>query len=100
VSKHNTEQEVFDLNGWKSRFAANAEAAERNSLMDSGWSLGVAQSCERTALTLYRELVVALANTRTDAADIFDRPDLVALQEAARFAADTKAIASAIRGKS
>lgn len=75
----------FNLELWKRRFAANAEAAERNSLMDSGWSLSVAQTCERTALALCRELVDALADTITDARDFFNRPDLVAVQEAARF---------------
>lgn len=76
---------TFDLESWKRRLAANAEDAERNSSMDSGWSLSLAQTCERTELTFYRELVNALADTTTDAKDFFDRPDLVAVQEAARF---------------
>ena len=83
-----TETKVFDLDGWKRRLAANAEDAQRNSSMDSGWSLAVAQRCERTELALYRELITALANTSSNAEDFFDRPDLVALQEAARFAGD------------
>jgi hypothetical protein len=81
-----TETEVFDLDGWKRRLASNAEEAERNSSMDSGWSLDAAQRCERTELALYRELMNALANTISKSEDFFDRPDLVALQEAARFA--------------
>jgi hypothetical protein len=92
------ETKAFDLDDWKRRLAANAEESERNSSMDSGWSLGVAQKCERAELMLYRELVTALSNTTTNAEDFFDRPDLVALQEAARFASDPQRIASAIRG--
>jgi hypothetical protein len=83
---------TFDLESWKRRFTANAEAAELNSLMDSGWSLSVAQACETRALALYRELINALAETNTEAKDFFDRPDLVAIQEAARFVA-TKEVA-------
>jgi hypothetical protein len=76
---------VFDLEGWKQRFRHNAEEAERNSSMDSGWSLQTAQHCEATALSLYREIVEALAATTTNAEDFFDRPKLVAIQEAARY---------------
>jgi hypothetical protein len=75
----------FDVEQWKRRYQDNAETAERNSLMDSGWSLATAQQCETTALRLYRELIEALAATESKAEDFFDRPDLVAIQEAARY---------------
>lgn len=76
----------FEIEDWKRRYQYNADAAERNSLMDSGWSLATAQQCEVSALRLYRELIEALAATETKAEDFFDRPELVAIQEAARFA--------------
>lgn len=75
----------FDLETWRHRFQHNAEEAERNASMDSGWSLSTAQQCEQTALNLYRELVECLAQTSNTPADFFDRPKLVQLCEAARF---------------
>jgi len=76
----------FDLQNWKRRFESNSKEAERNSLMDSGWSPRTAESCMRTAASLYRELVVAIAIT-----DIADRMELVAIQEAARFSTSESA---------
>lgn len=80
------ETAAFDLEAWKRRYRYNTEMAERNSSMDSGWSLAVAQQCEVTTLRLYRELIEALAATETKAGDFFDRSELVAIQEAARYA--------------
>jgi len=76
----------FDLNDWKRRFAYNSEAAERNSSMDSGWSARTADDCLRRAAMLWTELAIAIAKTGTKPEDLFDRPDLVDVQEAARFA--------------
>jgi hypothetical protein len=77
---------MFDVNDWKRRFEYNSDRAERNASMDSGWSLGTANHCQMIAAELWRELAVAIAETKTQAKDFFDRPDLVAVQEAARFA--------------
>jgi hypothetical protein len=76
----------FDLAGWKQRMSHNSETSERNSSMDSGWSVTTANNCLRTACMLWRELAVAIAATETKPEDFFDRPDLVAVQEAARSA--------------
>jgi hypothetical protein len=77
---------MFNLADWKRRFEYNSEKSESNSLMDSGWSKQTADVCTRTHHELLLELVRALAETQTIPADIFDRPELVAVQEAARFA--------------
>jgi len=76
----------FDLDDWKRRVEHNAEEFERNSSMDSGWSAVTHDNCTRVSALLWRELVVALAATHTEPQDFFDRPDLVAIQEAARWA--------------
>jgi len=77
---------AFNLDDWKGRFERNSDEAERNSYMDSGWSAGTADRCMRTACGLWRELALAIAETETKPEDFFDRPDLVAVQEAARSA--------------
>jgi hypothetical protein len=77
---------VFDHEDWKRRMRHNSEEAERNSSMDSGWSSRVADECVRRAAMLWRELAFAIAATETKPEDFFDRPDLVAVQEAARYA--------------
>lgn len=76
---------MFDLEDWKRRYNYNADEAERNSLMDSGWSHGTADRCIRVERDLLRELVKNLAAMDTTSQDFFDRPELVAIQEAARF---------------
>jgi len=76
----------FNLDDWKRRMQHNSEEAERNSSMDSGWSKSVADTCLLRACQLWRELAVAIAETETKSEDFFDRPDLVAIQEAARSA--------------
>jgi hypothetical protein len=75
---------------WKKRFEWNAQQAERNSLMDSGWSAQTADACLSRACRLWQELAVRIAETETLSKDFFDRPDLVAIQDAARFATNTK----------
>ena len=77
---------AFDLENWKRRMQQNSDEAERNSSMDSGWSARVADECTRRAAMLWRELAYAIAETKTLPSDFFDRPDLVAVQEAARSA--------------
>ena len=95
--EHNKERAAFDLESWKRRYQYNAETAERNSLMDSGWSQSVAEQCERGALRLYYEVIEVLASTETKAEDFFDRPELVAVQEAARYVCED--FANQERGK-
>jgi hypothetical protein len=60
-------QPVLDFALWRRRFVANADLAEQNSLMDSGWSAAIAEKCMFTACKLWRELVVALAQASTPA---------------------------------
>jgi hypothetical protein len=77
---------TFDLEDWKRRFEGNSSLAESNSLMDSGWSERTANRCVAVACGLFRELAEALAAIETKPEDLFDRPVLTAVQEAARFA--------------
>jgi hypothetical protein len=79
-------EKPFDLDDWKRRIQYNRDEFERNSLMDSGWSATVHDNCLRVSAYLWRELAVAMAATQTEPQDFFDRPDLVAVQEAARWA--------------
>lgn len=76
---------TLDLGAWKKRWTDNAAESEANSLMDQGWSEAVAERCRRRILELLTDVVRALAFTETKPADLFDRPDLVRVQEAARF---------------
>ena len=85
------EVKQFDLADWKRRLDHNAKEFERNSLMDSGWSASVHDNCLRVSASLYRELIEVLASTDTKSEDFFDRPDLVAIQEAARYAIPKRA---------
>lgn len=73
---------TFDPNQGAKRFNANADAAERNSLMDSGWSSATAANCQLNALLLYRELFEQLLLVPIDPKDFFDRPELAAVLSA------------------
>ncbi len=77
---------MFDLEDWKRRMKYCWDGAERNSFMESGWSAATADRCVRVERDLLRELVKALAATDSTSEDFFARPELVAIQEAARFA--------------
>jgi hypothetical protein len=70
---------TFDPNDWARRFLANADEAERNSLMDSGWSGTVATNCTQRTALLYRELFEQLATVELRPEDFFDRPALAAV---------------------
>lgn len=74
------------LSEWKQQWTTNQEEATANSLMDSGWSRYVADRCNDRANALLRELVVRLSVQPTLPSDLFDRPQLAELIEAAKFA--------------
>lgn len=69
----------FEPNDWARRFETNADASERNSFMDSGWSSSVATNCTQTAALLYRELFEQLESVEIKPEDAFDRPALFAV---------------------
>lgn len=70
---------MFDPNQWAAKYNANAEEAERNSLMDSGWSGATADYCTRTHSLLLYELLCELQKVALLPADFFDRPELAAV---------------------
>jgi hypothetical protein len=89
----------FNPKKWAEAFSANAVAAERNSLMDSGWSARTADNCRDRALHLYAQLFDELAKVQATPADFFDRPELAAVISAIGLAKAAFAASAAGGGR-
>lgn len=75
---------AFDWGDWTRRWAEN-EASIGDASGPAG-TLEGAIACAMARLSLFGELTRALAATETYGDDILGRPDLFAVQRAARFA--------------
>lgn len=72
------------LEDFRRRWEANE--ARRKSPLDPDWSVADSYRCEFEAEQLIREIVVRLSMLPILPADLFDRPELVQLIEAAKVA--------------
>ena len=75
----------FDSQDWARRFLANAEEAERNAYMDSGWSPAMANRYDGNSKMLLMELFSQLKGVAVKPEDFGDRPQLAAVLVAIRM---------------
>lgn len=75
---------MFDLEKWKRDWQDNQQAWSENA-RGSDYSERVAQRTRNVERLLLLDLVQHLGRLPTTPADLFDRPELVQLQEAARL---------------
>ena len=79
------DKKQFDPESWAARWKANEARADANANMDSGWSLGTANSCIDMTARLGRELVNQLLDCEQVPIDSFQQPELFGVMEAIRL---------------